>query len=75
METTGLIHTCAVCGGRFPGEGVAMESKLYCCDKCANFDHHKLKMVAQMAPKLLLLGLGLTAGFMIGRYKGDAHVE
>lgn len=76
MKTTGLIHQCALCGGRFPGVGVAIGSKLYCCDKCANFDHQKLKMLVKMAPKLLLvLGSGLLAGYWIGRDKGEPHVK
>lgn len=68
METTESMHSCAMCGGKFPGPGIEAEGKLYCCDKCADYDQHKSHMVAAMAPKLVgILGVGAFIGYMIGR--------
>ena len=68
MEATENMHTCAMCKGRFPGLGIEAEGKLYCCDKCADYDQHKSHMVAAMAPKLVgILGIGGLIGYMVGR--------
>jgi hypothetical protein len=67
-ETIEVMQTCAMCGGRFPGAGIDAGGKLYCCDKCADFHHHKLHMVAAMAPKLVgILSIGAMVGYFIGR--------
>ncbi len=68
MEATESMHSCAMCSGKFPGPGIEAEGKLYCCDKCADYDHHKSHMVAAMAPKLVgILGIGALIGYMVGR--------
>lgn len=63
MQSTEAMNTCAMCEGRFPGPGIESESQLYCCDKCADYAHHRLHMVAAMAPKVLGM---LAIGGLIG---------
>lgn len=66
METTKEMQKCAMCGGRFPGPGIESEGKSYCCDRCANFQQHKFKMIAAMAPKLAgVLGIAAIFGYII----------
>jgi len=72
METTDsmtrAMHTCAMCGGKFPGPGMEIEGKLYCCDKCADFGEHKTHMIAAMAPKVAaVFTLGACVGYIVGR--------
>ncbi|MBT9568243.1 MAG: hypothetical protein IV085_08080 [Thiobacillus sp.] len=68
MRITESMHTCSMCGGKFPGPGIEEEGKLYCCDRCADFGQHKTHMLAAMAPKVAgVLALGLVAGFVLSR--------
>jgi len=68
MEANEPLHSCAMCGGKFPGPGIEDGGKLYCCDKCADYHQHKSHMLAAMAPKLVgILGIGALIGYMVGR--------
>lgn len=74
--TTKAIETmqiCAMCGGRFPGSGIEVSGKLYCCDKCEDYHQHKFHMVAAMAPKLVgILSIGVIIGYFLGRNRGKS---
>lgn len=68
MGTADALETCAMCGGHFPGAGIESAGKMYCCDKCADRDQNKMRMVAAMAPKIIgLLTIGALVGYFLGR--------
>ena len=68
MQAIEAMQICAMCGGQFPGPGIAASAKLYCCDKCADYHQHKFHMAAAMAPKLVgILSIGAIVGYLIGR--------
>lgn len=68
MNTTMTLNSCAMCGGYFPGPGVEAGGKVYCCDKCADRDQHKLHMLTAMAPKIMgMLAIGAALGYLLGR--------
>lgn len=68
MDATTPLNTCAMCGGHFPGNGIETAGKIYCCDKCADRDQHKLHMLTAMAPKIgAVLAVGAALGYLLGR--------
>lgn len=68
MYLSESMQTCAMCAGRFPGPGIQNQTKVYCCDKCADYHQHKLHMLIAMAPKLVgVLGVGAIVGYLVGQ--------
>lgn len=54
------MKVCARCKGKFPGQDIEKDEKLYCCDKCAKGPR---KMVFKVVPAVLgVFGLGFLAG-------------
>jgi GH15 family glucan-1,4-alpha-glucosidase len=54
LEDSGVMRTCARCGGRFPAPGVERNGRVYCCDKCADG--------AGRMPLRMLVGAGVCFG-------------
>lgn len=66
MNASESIQSCAMCAGLFPGPGIVEHGKVYCCDKCANMQQHKLRGLLAMAPKLIgVLSVGAIFGYLI----------
>ena len=66
MHASESMQSCAMCAGLFPGPGIVEHGKVYCCDKCATMQQHKLRGILAMAPKLIgVLSIGAILGFLI----------
>lgn len=57
----GAVENCDRCGGRFPGPGLALNGRVYCCDKCATGP--RLMMILMTAIPVA----GLVVGVILGR--------
>lgn len=66
MNAPESMQSCDLCAGLFPGPGIQLNDKVYCCDKCADAAQHKLRMLTKMAPKLMVvLGVGAFFGYLL----------
>jgi len=59
------IETCDRCGGRFPGIGVRINDRVYCCDKCAEGPQQMMPRMLLMS--VVLLSVGAALGWSISR--------
>lgn len=70
------LETCARCSGRFPGPGIGMEGKVYCCDCCAAGVGHGVSagrwMATRMLPVVALLFGAGTLGWTLRTTGGRA---
>lgn len=71
MNAPESMQSCDMCAGQFPGPGIRLNDKVYCCDKSADTAQHKLRMLTKMAPKLMaVLSIGAVFGYLLrGKFR------
>lgn len=66
MNAPESMRSCDLCSGLFPGPGIELNGKVYCCNKCADAAQHKLRMLTTMAPKIMtILAIGVIFGYLL----------
>jgi hypothetical protein len=62
------LSVCDRCGGQFPGPGVSLNGRIYCCDKCAKGPGAKT-MIRMLLPATGLVVLGSVLGWSFARIR------